>query len=222
MENQYIPFKTFNSPYVAEQIIAELKKNSIDVEVENEKQYFDPSFAFNPAEANIILKLKSNDFMKASDIINHFFEAQMKTIDKEHYLFQFSDQELKDILSKPDEWGSYDYQLAQKILVERGQEINNKELEALKKERNEELAKPEKASTLFIVTGYILAVFIGFVGIIIGWHIATNKKILPDGQKVWTYSQKDRNHGNIIRVISIISMAWFIITKLYNAYLSNS
>jgi hypothetical protein len=58
-------------------------------------------------------------------------------------LFNFSDEELFDHLAKPDEWLAFDYQLAQKILDERGKQVDKEFLNSLKKAKIETLAKPE-------------------------------------------------------------------------------
>ena len=56
-----------------------------------------------------------------------------------------------------------------------------------------------------IIGGYILAftVLFSVIGIIIGCNLLS-KKVLPNGEKVRVYTDKDRMHGKIILAISII------------------
>ena len=37
-----------------------------------------------------------------------------------------------------------------------------------------------------------------------GWHLSTYKKTLPNGDRVYGYSQSDRKHGNRILIIGAI------------------
>jgi hypothetical protein len=64
-----------------------------------------------------------------------------------------------EIIAKPDEWGSFDYQLAQKILNDKGKELKPDTLNNLKGQRIDELSTPEKASKILIVAGYFFIFF---------------------------------------------------------------
>lgn len=86
----------------------------------------------------------------------------------------FSNEELFEILEKSDEWSKFDYVLAQKLLKERGQDINENMLESLKRQRIRELAKPEENQKGWINAGYIFAVLGGLLGILFGWHLNTH------------------------------------------------
>ena len=122
----------------------------------------------------------------------------METVDKDHYLFGFTDEELFEIISKPDEWNEFDFQLAKKILRERGKEINQDTINLLKKQRLNDLAKPEEGQRNWIYAGYIFALLGGLIGVFIGWHLSTYRKTLPNGQQVYGYKQEDRKHGRRI------------------------
>ena len=130
--------------------------------------------------------------------------SQIDSVDKDYYLFNFTDLELMEVITKRDEWGHLDFILAQKILKERGKEIKPEVVELLKKQRLEELAKPEENQKAWIYAGYITAVLGGFLGIFIGWHLSTYKKTLPNGDRVYGHSQSDRKHGNRILIIGVI------------------
>ncbi len=64
-------------------------------------------------------KVTSDNFERVSEILDYVATKEIFEIDKSHYLFNFSDEELFDLLAKPDEWSAFDYQLAQKILDKR-------------------------------------------------------------------------------------------------------
>lgn len=102
-------------------------------------------------------------------------------------MFNFREDELKDIISKPDEWGHFDFQLAQKILKDKGKGLDKQEIELLKFRRFNELAEPESTNYAWIVFAYLFSLVAGFftilggfVGIFMGWAFMYLKKTLPD------------------------------------------
>ncbi len=125
-------------------------------------------------------------------------------VDRDYYLFEFTDEELYEILLKSDEWSAFDYSLAQQILTDRGKSIDKNLLNSLKNERLKDLAKPEGNQKPWIIGGYTFAILGGFLGLIIGYFLWTSKKTLPNGQKVYSYSVNDRKHGKYIFYISLI------------------
>lgn len=88
-------------------------------------------------------------------------------------------------------------------MKDRGIEIGAKEMETLRENRLKELAKPEKTDRFALALGYLFALMGGFFGILIGWYIRSNMKTLPNGDRVYTYSKSDREHGNAIMGIGI-------------------
>lgn len=74
----------------------------------------------------------------------------------------------------------------------------------MKKQRLQELEKPDENQRPWIIAGYIFALLGGFLGIIIGYFLWTSKKTLPDGRKVYSYNQKDRMQGKYIFFIALI------------------
>ena len=97
-----------------------------------------------------------------------------------------------------------DYKLAQQILKDRGQNIDENLLKSLKHTRVAELSKPNKGQTLWIIIGSIFSFTIRIIGLIIGWHFWKMKKTLPSGEKIYVYSEIDRIHGKWIFSIGII------------------
>ena len=143
-------------------------------------------------------------------------EAQIEIdqVDKDYYLFGFSDDELLDLISKADEWSPFDFLLARKILAQRGNVLSNEEVKYLEEERINELKKPEAPQTKWIIIGYLCAALGGILGIFIGWHLFTYKKTLPNGERLYGYSKADRKHGRIIFYISSIVWGAYIVFKL--------
>ena len=130
-------------------------------------------------------------------------------------MFDFTNEELYDILLKSDEWNKFDYILAQKILKEREKPIDEDLIESLKKQRIEELARPEGNQKPWIIAGYLFALLGGFLGIIIGYFLWTSKKTLPNGQKVYSYSKKDRTQEKYIFFVAIIIFPISLILRVF-------
>ncbi|MEI9912162.1 MAG: hypothetical protein WDO71_22415 [Bacteroidota bacterium] len=74
----------------------------------------------------------------------------------DYYLFSFSDDELMDVLRKPDEWNEFDLYWAKKILHIRGVEIKPEDLEKAKQERLDELKQPWILDKLWIICAIAL------------------------------------------------------------------
>lgn len=215
MPENFLTFKKLNDEEAANDLVAKLEHFKIPYEVEDTDKFFDPSFARNPLQREIQIKLNPDDFALAQTHLENYYKEQIKNVDSGYYLFEFSDEELRDILVKPDEWGGFDYQLAQQILKDRGKEIQPQVVENLKKQRNEYLAEPQLSGGPWVPVGYLFAVLGGFIGLFIGWHLYKSKKTLPDGRSVYTFRENDRKHGQIIFYVSCIVFPVVFISRIW-------
>lgn len=226
MSQELLTFQKFKDAEVAKEVAEKLADGGIYYETESEEKFFDPSFSVNSVKNNIALKLRPSDFIKANKILDDYYKSQINLVGSDYYLFDFTNEELQEILTKPDEWGHMDYQLAQVILKDRGKEINEVELASLKEERKQELSKPEKSQHWLVITGYFIAAsspfwnelvrFAGFfLAIIIGSILSSAKKTLPDGETVFMYAPTDRRQGKIIIIVAIILAIGFLIFRVY-------
>ncbi|MBP7555153.1 MAG: hypothetical protein KA821_02735 [Chitinophagaceae bacterium] len=202
MENQFEAFMNFNDEELTVFVAEKLKENNIEFVVEKSKALLDAGFVDTSIEQRIHIKLKPQDFKKANQVLEDYYKAQLNNIDPDYYLLSFSDEELNDVIARPDEWGHFDYQLALKLLKERGHEIEEDRLAKLKEERIKDLAQPEKAGGWLLFFGYCFIPFGVIVGFLIGRHLFYSKKILPNGQLVFSYRERDRKHGNTIMIIA--------------------
>lgn len=202
MEETFEAFLNFNDEDLAGFVAERLKDNNIDFIVEKSKPLLDSAFVDTSIERNIHIKLKRQDFQKGNQVLEDYYKTQLNNVDSEYYLLSFSEEELMDIIFKPDEWGHFDYQLALKLLKDRGHEIEEDHLARIKEERVKDLAQPEKADGWLLFFGYCFIPFGVIVGFLIGRHLFYSKRILPDGRFVFSYTEVDRNHGNRIMIIS--------------------
>ena len=216
---EFITYKKFNDAELAKSYLSLLKEKNIDSIVSEDTNFFDPSFANNKFEFIALLKLKPEDFEKADQIIDDYFQPQLAEIDPGYYLYSFTDTELNEIVTKRDEWGHFDYLLAKKILKERGNEISQAEIESSKASRLKLLSIPEELSKYKIIIGYISAFilpffifYLGFTVIIIAWIAGYFKKTLPDGNRIYVYGNATRIHSKRILFITILTtfVAWIL------------
>ena len=133
--NEFALFMKFNNLIHANELANEFGNNGIECHLINNSPAIDITFSANTAQQNEFqLMVKQSDFEKANNLLNDKAEQLLKDINKDHYLFEFTDEELYEILLKPDEWNAFDYKLALIILRDRDQIINDDLLKSLIKE----------------------------------------------------------------------------------------
>jgi hypothetical protein len=220
MTPEFITYQKFNDPALANDLAELLGQHHIPYFIQEETSGFDPSLVMSNAAVDYALKIKSGDFEKVNQLRKEYEEKNLRDVDKDYYLFGFSDDELMEVLTKADEWSIFDVVLARKLLNERGTRISDADILAIDKKRVEELKTPEPPQTTWIILGYLLAFFGGLLGLFIGWHLKSYKKTLPSGEKIYGYTENDRWHGKLIFYISIVGVIVGIIYKLLPAFKS--
>jgi hypothetical protein len=121
------------------------------------------------------------------------------------------------LVAKREEWSAFDYQLAQKILSDRGVELSEEKLSQMDQERIADLKQPEPPQTTWIILGYICAALGGLFGLLIGWHLMGHKRTLPNGETVYAYTNKDREHGRVIFFIAIVGLIVAVASQISRA-----
>jgi hypothetical protein len=206
-EQEFITFQKLESQEDAENVIAILQEAGIAVQFETVATPVDVTFTGNAQPAEVIIKIHPDDFEKANEAL----ELQARTVVVEypddHYIFNFTDDELMEVVQKEDEWSVEDFILAQKLLKERGKEVTEDQLHSFRKQRIEEFRKPVKGETGWIVFGFLTAFLGGLLGIIIGMIHYRMKKTDPTGHRFYAYDEPTRKSG---RIMAIIGVAGFI------------
>ena len=218
MTENFLTFRKYSDVGLATEIGEQLKANNIEYFIEDGNQIFDASLANNTLNPDVNLKLKAEDFSHAQTVLDDFYKHQTSIVDKEYYLYEFTDQELIEIISKPDEWGEFDYQLALTILAARGKEVTPETIELLNKERIRELSKPEVADNYSIYKGYFFALLGGIFAILFGYNLAYSKKTMRDGTQVYTYREGERKHGQRILLLGIICLIIWVGIIIYSKF----
>ena len=170
---ELLVYKRYYEHERANELARILTDNGIEFEVTEDSESLDSLYGDKHFNKQYFVKINGADFKKADSILATLSEQEIDTADRDHYLYGFTDDELFDIISKPDEWNEFDFQLSKKILQERGKAINQETIDLLKKQRLNDLAKPEEGQRNWIYAGYLFALLGGVIGVFIGWHLST-------------------------------------------------
>ena len=216
MASAYRVFRKFTSKDLTQDLIDLLDKESIPYQIKDNSASVDLTFTGNMAQ-EVQVMIRQEDFAKANELLDQHAETILDQIDKNHYLFEFSNQELIEVLLKPDEWNELDVKLAQKILNDRGESVSESFLQGIRKQRIEDLAKPEKEQSTWILVGYFMAFLGGLFGMGIGYYLWRHQKTLPDGRKVYAYQEKDRRNGKLIFILGFICFVILSILRYHSA-----
>ncbi|WP_196885066.1 hypothetical protein [Aureivirga sp. CE67] len=214
MQEEFRAFKKFQTVAEAKEVQKILEEQHIKSILTDDTPPVDVTFTGSTLQYSAIIKIKESDFKRAKEALKEYTESYMDSIDKDYYLFQFTDEELYDVLLKYDEWSELDYLLAQKILKERGRKVDLKLLNGLRNKRMLDLAKPEKSQKTWIAAGYIFSLLGGIFGLIIGYSLMNSKKTLPNGKRVFSYSDHDRKHGVKIFYLGIVMMFIIVMSQI--------
>lgn len=208
-------FQTFSSAGAAEPLLAALSRQGLDyrTSVDTGQLAFDPSFANNQLISKFIVKVRLADFERGSQVLADLNQHALDQVAPTHYLFSFPDEELFDLLLKPDEWSSLDVVLASQLLRQRGRDISPDTLRLLRQHRVAELAQPDQDHRAWILGGYLTALLGGLFGVMIGYQLYFHRKQLPDGRRVYAYSAADRVHGLRILVLGIVGLLFWIAVR---------
>ncbi|GAB3571921.1 hypothetical protein [Hymenobacter daeguensis] len=204
--SDFLPYQSFASEAVAQPLLELLGRHQVPLETGWAKPDFDVSMANNATDTRFVVRLRATDFERARQLEEAENDSLAASAAPDHYLFSFSDDELFDILVKPDEWNSYDVSLARHLLRQRGREVSADTVRLLRRNRVAEMAKPEPTQKAWIILGYFSAAIGGVLGILIGWHLHYHKKTLSDGTQVRAFSARDRVHGFRILLLGVFGL----------------
>lgn len=205
-EDELITFRKLAHQEEAEALVKIFKSRSISADYRKIEGDLGGALQGNIATFKYEVRIKEKAREKAEEVLEKMAFAELEDVDKNHYIYDFSDEELIDVLVRREEWNEIDYVLSRKILKERGVKINQEEIEEKHKAYLEKLAEPKGGQGIWIIIGYAGAIFGGFLGLLIGYMLFKAKTTLPNGSKVPAYTPPTRQHGRIIFYVSLISL----------------
>jgi len=197
------PFRTFRTPEEAQALASDLESLGFTPTIEDSRSYISSAFVGASPEY-FAVKLPSSDFLRAEAALEAEAEKQIGEVGEDHYLFAFTNEELLDVVYKPDEWNAFDRRLARKLLTDRGAATGSAGDETIRAARLDALAAPAPPQGTWVAVGYALSLLGGVLGVFIGHHLNTSKKTLPNGERVYTYRSEDRVHGIRIFFLGLV------------------
>jgi hypothetical protein len=220
MAEKFTTYRSFNDKVLAAELYQKLSEAGIPVAWEDTVGYFDASFSSGDNILNIFyVKLRQQDFKTADELLMNAVAENIQEPISDYYLFSFSNDELIDVLKKPDEWNEFDLYWAKKILTTRGIVVKQEDVEKAREERLSESKKPWSLDKVWVFFAFALLLFAfvylhfltTFMTIFIGIYIVFSKKTLRDGQKVKAFSPTDRLLGKIVLAGGILVVLCMIL-----------
>lgn len=205
---------TFPTEEQADELVELLVDNEITARVSKDEDNVAIAMQVNIAPNKFQVIIDRHHLENAKSVLKKVALEQLKDIPSDYYLYEFTNDELLQVLIERNEWSETDVLLSQKILDDRGVQFKAKEIEDKYLMRQLELAEPEGGQVGWILIGYISAILGGLLGMIIGSFIwrATNR--MPDGTKVPAYTDEVRQHGRVIFIIATIVFSSVILLNV--------
>lgn len=218
MANTFVTFRKFNDEESVAELVEQLKSHNIEYVVEDYSSQIDNAFGNSNIGQEFRVKLQKEDFPKAYELLQEIYTPIVNNAAPDYYLFSFSNEELIDLIRKRDEWGIFDFILAQKILADRGRTITAEEMAALKEERI--IEKQKKAfnpihllniAYLSLLSGLLInpkALFLCAISSVAALVYTQNQ---ADGNVVYSLSPANRLQSLIILIVSVVIGSLFIL-----------
>ena len=212
-EKNYILLRVFREEEDMKFFTDVLDECNIDYKIDNPQSITDNTLstaygvqvAEDALQYKFMLMVAEDDFERAqSELRSHIAEYFRNAGSEENSLLnEFSDEELLDVIKKPDEWSEEDTAMAQSLLEKRGKHVSDEVVEAYRQKRLEEVRKPKFGGYLTIIIGYFFAFCGGIIGIFLAASLLGKKRIF-NGEKVNIYDKATRTNAVIYLVISIL------------------
>ncbi len=196
-----LPYAKFHQPEEAATLLNLLQTANIPFSLEQEVNQLDDIIIGYSMDPMYVVMLEESQFPIANKLWEENGERS-RELEQGYYLYEMSNEELNEVVTSPTEWNAFDQGLAKKILAERNIPIADKQSDAHIN------FQPASLSAPVLFAGYLLSTTI--VGIFFGLSILQNKKVLPDGSKVYNYDNNTRQHANYMIMVSLLSATYIL------------
>ncbi len=204
----FATYMSFQSAEQASAYIEVLKAHDISYSAEGSEHIAPEVYTGTTLLPKVVLKLYPKDFTRVNELVE---QEIVNHIDLENHQFnQFNNEELRDILEKPDEWSAEGVAVAKKLLTKRGVEVSDDELQEIREQRLLNIRRGKKAKPITMLLWFIgitfgtylnLLFLIGGIGM--GYYYAYDKSTDPDGNKYYTFEPQTRKYGRLMLFIGI-------------------
>lgn len=211
--SEFLTYSKFYTKEEAEEFAALLDANNIIFDAERQKAILDTVYVGEDSEPNYIVKVRQEDFSKVNELMKREAEKHMENVTSDYYLFQFTNEELADVIRKPEEWNYLDQLLAQKILKERNVTLESIPADAIL--NTEDLVHPSRIEFIWLFLSFIGAIVFPYVGFVVGLVLVFSKRTLKDGSKMNMFDNFTRNYGWILLGMGILRTLQFSFLPLF-------
>lgn len=229
--NDLIIYKTYPDLASAEEVALLMTNNGITAEVIKENRVLDSNYIGQAFSDPYLLYMHGSDFERAHTILENEIMVNLEDVDPGYMLLAFNEEELIDVMEKKDEWGVYNYKLAEALLKKKNAHIPEVKIALEQAERLRTKEKPVASGMLFLLLGYasvlsgMVSIFIparnavltlsqGLLGLFIGWILCYSKRTLSNGQRTFYFTSSSRLQGSVMFWISLAVTAIKIIFLL--------
>lgn len=207
----FATYRSFIEPEMAEELTRVLDEHGIPYRVERDKPPVDLAFTADHTHERILVSIPPDLFVTADKALESMTPNSEEDIDYDHYLKDFSDDELVEVLHKSSEWHPADVISARRLLASRGIDIEDakiaeKQAQHLKKQR-----QPIRASALLIAAGFIFSIAGGLIGLGIGWSLVSMTERDVTGKTYPRYDHRSRDLGRCMIFLGLAALPfwWF-------------
>lgn len=204
----FLTYSKFYTKEEAEEFAALLDKNNIVFDAERLTAQLDNIYLGEDSDPRYVVKVQQQDFGKVESLVKKEMETQVDHLPSDYYLFQFSNEELLEVLHNSEDWNHLDQTLAKRLLQQRN--VNTDGLAVQSVFNEEEINGKERISAATLVITYLLAAFFAIVGMLIGALMITAKRTMKDGSKMPLYDNWTVNQGWIVFNIGLVRTLIFL------------
>ncbi len=130
----------------------------------------------------------------------------------DHFLHEAGVQGLVEIVVNPSEWSPFDVAHANRMIIERG--IDVEQIQGAKEKHIAELEEGKPVPEALLFGGWVGCVFIGIFGLIVGCSIHSWKKTTDYGS-FFVYDEKSRNAGRTLAICSAVVLSAWLALKIF-------
>ncbi|MCB0661259.1 MAG: hypothetical protein KDC24_00860 [Saprospiraceae bacterium] len=221
LENDFEYYRDFFFEEQAADLLVVFDKVNIPYQFNEVKYVVDPVIVGQSLTPKFVLKIRSADFARANRIWEEVVR-QHPAIPEDHYLYDFSTQELLNVVQDPQSWSLEDVVNAKMILEREGIPLDEEFLQAQQLERLEKLKAGKSPGQNWIKIYFAMAIFGPFIHIILtlaalgmGLFYWKDKTISERGEKFFTFNRKGRTLGKWLFFASWLALISFVVFKIF-------
>jgi hypothetical protein len=184
------------------QTIAALRTNNIECIIDDPSNHLNSALG-QQTSAPVTIRVAPEDLPKAQELISIYPETDNgSSLDLESY----DDDELREIVLRPEEWHRDIVFNAQSLLKKRGITISKEEADIETRKKTEALEQGTAANMLTKYFFWLFALLGGLIGIIGGYFYWRGRIRGFDGKRYYMYNERTRTEGCYMFFTGIISV----------------